>query len=85
MGIEEDSGDWYPQFEIIKEVIAEPFVQKYMYFFDIKTMAARLRNKESMSDEFMKKDGTWFLSMIVPQTYDADGNVILNGKYVGKK
>lgn len=75
MGIEEDSGDWYPQFEIIKEVIAEPFVQKYMYFFDIKTMAARLRNKESMSDEFMKKDGTWFLSMIVPQTYDADGNV----------
>ena len=39
----------------------------------------------AMSDEFMKKDGTWFLSMIVPQTYDADGNVILNGKYVGKK
>ena len=75
MGIEENSGDWYPQFEIIKEVIAEPFVQKYMYFFDIKTMAARLRNKESMSDEFMKKDGTWFRSMIVPQTYDADGKV----------
>lgn len=75
MDVEEDSGDWYPQFEIIKEVIAEPFVQKYMDFFDIRTMAARLRNKESMSDEFMKKDGTWFLSMVVPQTYDADGNV----------
>ena len=73
--IEEDSGDWCPQFEIIKEVIAEPFVQKYMDFFDIRTMAARLRNKESMSDEFMKKDGTWFLSMVVPQIYDADGNV----------
>lgn len=75
MDIKEDSGDWYPQFEIIKEVIAEPFVQKYMDFFDIRTMAARLRNKESMSDEFMKKDGTWFLSMVVPQIYDADGNV----------
>lgn len=75
MDVEEDSGDWYPQFEIIKEVIAEPFVQKYMDFFDIRTMAARLRNKESMSDEFMKKDGTWFLSMVVPQIYDADGNV----------
>ncbi len=75
MDVEEDSGDWYPQFEIIKEVIAEPFVQKYMDFFDIRTMAARLRNKESMSDEFMKKDGTWFLSMVVPQTYDADGNI----------
>ena len=75
MDVEGDSGDWYPQFQIIKEVIAEPFVQKYMDFFDIKTMAARLRNKESMSDEFMKKDGTWFLSMVVPQIYDADGNV----------
>ena len=75
MDVEGDSGDWYSQFQIIKEVIAEPFVQKYMDFFDIKTMAARLRNKESMSDEFMKKDGTWFLSMVVPQIYDADGNV----------
>ena len=75
MDIEGDGVDWYPQFQIIKEVIAEPFVQKYMDFFDIKTMAARLRNKESMSDEFMKKDGTWFLSMVVPQIYDADGNV----------
>ena len=75
MDIDGDCADWYPQFQIIKEVIAEPFVQKYMDFFDIKTMAARLRNKESMSDEFMKKDGTWFLSMVVPQIYDADGNV----------
>ena len=75
MDIEGNGADWYPQFQIIKEVIAEPFVQKYMDFFDIKTMAARLRNKESMSDEFMKKDGTWFLSMVVPQIYDADGNV----------
>ena len=75
MDIEGNGADWYPQFQIIKEVIAEPFVQKYMDFFDIKTMAARLHNKESMSDEFMKKDGTWFLSMVVPQIYDADGNV----------
>ena len=75
MDIEGDGADWYPQFQIIKEMIAEPFVQKYMDFFDIKTMAARLHNKESMSDEFMKKDGTWFLSMGVPQIYDADGNV----------
>ena len=75
MDIEGDGADWYPQFQIIKEMIAEPFVQKYMDFFDIKTMAERLHNKESMSDEFMKKDGTWFLSMGVPQIYDADGNV----------
>ena len=73
--IQEGEADWNPQFEIIKEVIVEPFVQKYMDFFDVQTMAARLRNKESMSDEFMKKDGTWFLSLMVPQSYDEDGNV----------
>ena len=75
MDIKENSVDWDPQFEIIKGVIAEPFVQKYIDFFDIQTMAARLHNKESMSSEFKKKDGSWFLSMIVPQSYDKNGNV----------
>ena len=42
------SADWNSQFEVIKDVIAEPFVQKYIDF-DTQTMAARLRNKESMS------------------------------------
>lgn len=75
LNIKEKSADWYPQFEIIKEVIAEPFVQKYVEFFDVQAMAARLHNKESMSVELMKKDGTWFLSMVVSQNYDKDGNV----------
>ena len=38
-------------------------------------MAARLRNNECMSFEFKKKDGKWFLAMIVPQNYDKDGNI----------
>ena len=75
MGIKENALDWDPQFKIIEDIIAEPFVQKYMEFFDIQTMAARLHNKESMSSEFKKKDGSWFLSMVVPQSYDKNGNV----------
>ena len=67
--------EWNLLIEIIKNVIAEPFVQKYMEFFDIQTMAARLHNKESMSSEFKLKEGSWFLSMIVPQSYDKNGNV----------
>ena len=67
--------EWNLLIEIIKNVIAEPFVQKYMEFFDIQTMAARLHNKESMSSEFKLKEGSWFLSMVVPQNYDKDGNV----------
>ena len=75
INIKDNTGDWDPQFEVIKDIIAEPFVQKYMDFFDIQTMAARLHNKESMSSEFKKKNGSWFLSMVVPQSYDKKGNV----------
>ena len=75
LDIKDNSADWNPQFEIIKGIIAEPFVQKYMDFFDIQTMAARLHNKESMSSEFKKKDGSWFLSIVVPQSYDKNRNV----------
>ena len=73
--IKDNNTEWDPQIEIIKNVIAEPFAQKYMEFFDIQTMAARLHNKESMSSEFKLKEGAWFLSMVVPQNYDKDGNV----------
>ena len=75
MSIKENTADWDLQFKIIEDIIAEPFVQKYMEFFDIQTMSARLHNKESMSSEFKKKDGSWFLSMVVPQSYDKNGNV----------
>ena len=75
MDIKDNTADWDSQFEVIESIIAEPFVQKYIDFFDIRTMAARLHNKESMSSEFKKKNGSWFLSMVVPQSYDKNGNV----------
>ena len=74
MDFEENRVDWDPQFDIIKDIIEKPFVQKYIDFFDIQTMVARLHNKESMSSEFKKKNGSWFLSMVVPQSYDINGN-----------
>ena len=33
MGIKDNTADWDPQFEIIEDIIAEPFVQKYIDFF----------------------------------------------------
>ena len=74
IGIQDNNAEWNLQTENIENVIAEPFVQKYMEFFDIQTMATRLYNKESMSSEFKLKDGSWFLSMVVPQNYDKNGN-----------
>ena len=70
-----DYTEWNPKIEIIERVMAEPFAQKYMEFLDIQTMAARLHNKESMSSEFKLKEGAWFLAMVVPQSYDKNGNV----------
>ena len=75
LDIKDNTADWDLQFEGIKAIIAEPFVKKYTDFFDIQTMAARLHNKESMSSKFKLKEGSWFLSMIVPQSYDKNGNV----------
>ena len=60
--IKDNNIEWNPQVETIERIIAEPFVQKYMEFFDIQTMAARLHNKESMSSEFkLKEDHGFFL------------------------
>ena len=75
LDIKDNTADWDLQFEGIKAIIAEPFVKKYTDFFDIQTMAARLHNKESISSEFKEKNGSWFLSMVVPQSYDKNGNV----------
>ncbi len=63
--IKDNNIEWNLQIETIERIIAEPFVQKCIDFFDIQTMAARLHNKESMSSEFKLKEGSWFLSMVI--------------------
>ena len=73
--LKDNNFEWNTKIENSKSEIAEPFVQRYLEFFDIQTMAARLYNKESMSSEFKLKEGPWFLSMVVPQNYDKNGNV----------
>ena len=73
--LKDNNFEWNTKIENSKSEIAEPFVQRYQEFFDIQTMAARLYNKESMSSEFKLKEGPWFLSMVVPQNYDKNGNV----------
>ena len=73
--IKDNNTEWNSQVETSERIIAEPFVQKYIEFFDIQTMAARLHNKESMSSVFKLKEGSWFLSMVIPQNYDKNGNI----------
>ena len=47
----------------------------YLEFIDMTTVAARLKEKEILSFTSQRTDGSWMLSLIVPQRYDENGNI----------
>lgn len=62
--------------EQVNRLIAEPFRQSGVEFYDSKTIAKRLEGKNSLFHSCERTDGTWILSMIVPQKYDENGRVV---------
>lgn len=62
--------------EQVNRLIAEPFIENSVEFYDSKTIAKRLEGKNSLFHTCERTDGTWILSMIVPQKYDEDGHVV---------
>lgn len=62
--------------EQVNRLIAEPFRESSVEFYDSKTIAKRLEGKNSLFHTCERTDGTWILSMIVPQKYDEDGHVV---------
>lgn len=62
--------------EQVNHLIAEPFIESSVEFYDSKTIAKRLEGKNSLFHTCERTDGTWILSMIVPQKYDEDGHVV---------
>lgn len=62
--------------EQVNRLIAEPFRQSSVEFYDSKTIAKRLEGKNSLFHSCERTDGTWILSMIVPQKYDENGRVV---------
>lgn len=62
--------------EQVNCLIAEPFRQSSVEFYDSKTIAKRLEGKNSLFHSCERTDGTWILSMIVPQKYDENGRVV---------
>ena len=47
----------------------------YLAFMDMSTVVTRLNEKKSLSVTCQKADGSWMLSLIVPQRYDEHGNI----------
>lgn len=62
--------------EQVNRLIAEPFIESSVEFYDSKTIAKRLEGKNSLFHTCERTDGTWILSMIVPQKYDENGRVV---------
>lgn len=62
--------------EQVNRLITEPFRQSSVEFYDSTTIAKRLEGKNSLFHTCERTDGTWILSMIVPQKYDEDGHVV---------
>ena len=62
--------------EQVNRLIAKPFRQSSVEFYDSTTIAKRLEGKNSLFHTCERTDGTWILSMIVPQKYDENGRVV---------
>lgn len=62
--------------EQVNRLITEPFRQSSVEFYDSTTIAKRLEGKNSLFHICERTDGTWILSMIVPQKYDENGRVV---------
>ena len=62
--------------EQVNRLITEPFRQSCVEFYDSTTIAKRLEGKNSLFHTCERTDGTWILSMIVPQKYDENGRVV---------
>ena len=63
------------QKEYIESQIAEPYRESYLEYLDLDTVVQRLGGKPSLSMTVQKSDGSWLLSLIVPQRYDKDGHI----------
>ena len=62
--------------EQVNRLITEPFIESSVEFYDSNTIAKRLEGKNSLFHTCERTDGTWILSMIVPQKYDENGRVV---------
>ena len=62
--------------EQVNRLITEPFRESSVEFYDSTTIAKRLEGKNSLFHTCERTDGTWILSMIVPQKYDENGHVV---------
>ena len=58
-----------------KQCIVESSRADYLEYIDMSTVVERLGEKNILSFTCQRTDGSWMLSLIVPQRYDEQGNI----------
>ncbi len=56
--------------------IDSEYRKEFMEFIDMQTIASRLENKDSVTSTIRTIKDTWMTTIIVPQEYDANGNLV---------
>ena len=63
------------QDKYVNVFVAPPYRADFIAYMDMNTVVERLDNQKSLAFTFQKMDGSWMLSMIMPQRYDKQGNI----------
>ena len=64
------------QQEYVSECMEEAYREGFLDFIDMDTVIQRLAEKQSLTYTSRMLNGKWMLSVIVPQRYDKNGNII---------
>ena len=64
------------QQKYVDELMAPEYREKFLQFVDIHTMEQRIRGQQSLTCTSHLANGKWLLSVLVPQRFDEDGNII---------
>lgn len=60
---------------VCEQSVDEEFRQAYMKFTDISTLAARMKNEETIALDYQMKDGSWHKLRFIEKKRDSKGNL----------
>ena len=61
--------------ELCKSVVVPEYQERILQFFDVRTLAQRLKNEDTIAEEYLAQDGNWHTARFVAKRRDEEGNV----------
>lgn len=62
-------------FSVCRKEVAPEYYPIVMNFLELDTLAERVKNQQYLGKEVRDIQGTWYSIVVIPQKYDAEGNV----------